>query len=361
MSALIKAKDSIYDIAPYVGGEHKADGAKRVIKLSSNEGAFGPSPKVVEAIKNMAGDVHRYPEGGCHDLRLALAMKHNISADNIVCGAGSDEIIALLCQAYCSAGDEVLYSEHGFLMYAISAKTADATPVTAPEKDLKADPDALLAAVTHKTKILFIANPNNPTGSYLTKDEVEALHAKLPKDVLLVLDCAYAEYVQADDYSDCFDLVEKHDNVVVTRTFSKLYGLGGLRLGWGYCPDAVADVLNRVRGPFNVSSVAQVAGVAALSDEALLKKSIEHNEKCRADTKAKLEEIGLTVYPSAGNFLLVSLGDEEKAEATRQALKAAGILVRQMGSYGLPECLRITIGTEEEMALAISAIKDYLT
>lgn len=355
-----KAKASIYDISPYVGGESKSDNSERVIKLSSNEGAFGSSPKAMQALQDFTSDMHRYPEGGCTELRQALAEKNNINAGNIVCGAGSDEIISFLCRAYAGEGDEVLYSEHGFLMYAISAKAFGATPVPVPEKDLKADPEAFLNAITDKTKILFLANPNNPTGSYLTKDEVADLHDKLPSHVLLVLDAAYAEYVDADDYSAGHELVEQYNNVVVTRTFSKLYGLGGLRLGWGHCPDHIIDVMNRIRGPFNVNSVAQAAGLAALSDEAFITKSIAHNTQCRAKTKAELEELGLTVYPSAGNFLLVDFESPEKAESTRLALKEQGILVRQLGNYGLPSCLRITIGTDEEMALAIAAIKDYL-
>ena len=361
MASALKAKESIYDISPYIPGEHKAEGAVKLSILSANEGAFGPSPKVIEAIKNMSAEAHRYPDGGCTELRQVLASKNNIRAENIVCGAGSDEIISLLCNAYVGAGDEVLYSEHGFLMYPISTKAAGGTPVTAPEQGLKANVDALIAAVTDKTKILFLANPNNPTGSYLTKDEVVGLHARLPKNVLLVLDCAYAEYVQADDYSSGLELVDKHDNVIVARTFSKAYGMGGMRLGWAYCPDSVADILNRVRGPFNVSSVAQIAGVAALEDEAFLQKVVHHNTACREKTKSALQELGLTVYPSEGNFLLVSFGEGEKAEAARLSMKAKGVLVRQMGGYGLPECLRITIGTDEEMALAIAAIKDYLT
>lgn len=356
----LKAKTSIYDIAPYVGGESKTDSAQRVIKLSSNEGAFGPSPKAVTALQDLANTMHRYPEGGCTELRAALAEKNNIKADSIVCGAGSDEIISFLCQAYAGEGDEVLYSAHGFLMYPISAKVSGATPVSAPEKNLKADSAALLAAVTDKTKILFLANPNNPTGSYLTRDEVIDLHAKLPSSVLLVLDAAYAEYVDADDYSAGHELVEQHDNIVVTRTFSKMYGMGGLRLGWGHCPDSIVDVLNRVRGPFNASSAAQAAGLAALSDNDFTTKCLAHNTACRQRTQEALEAIGLIVYPSVANFLLVSFGSAETAENVRLALKSKGILVRQMGGYGLSECLRITIGTDEEMNLAISAIKDYL-
>lgn len=361
MSKVIKAKPSIYDIAPYIAGEsNAAENSKPVIKLSSNEGAFGPSPMAVQALQKMATTMHRYPESGCLELRQALAQKNNIKAENIICGAGSDEIISLLCQAYAGEEDEVLYSQHGFLMYPISAKAAGATPVTAPEKNLKADPVALLNAVTDKTKILFLANPNNPTGSYLTTDEVADLHAKLPPNVLLVLDAAYAEYVDAPDYSAGHDLAAVHDNVVVTRTFSKLYALGGLRLGWGHASDAVIDVLNRVRGPFNVGASAQAAGLAALNDNDFIEMSRAHNTKARAWVVDELTKLRLIVYPSECNFLLVSLGDDERAEQARLHLKEDGILVRQMDGYGLPKCLRITIGTDDEMVSVIESLKKYL-
>ena len=360
MTETVKAKPSIYNISPYIAGESSAKNKGREVKLSSNEGAFGASPKAVEALKNMAENMYRYPDGGCNALRQALAKKHGFDINTIVCGAGSDEIISLLCGAYAGEGDEVLYSQHGFLMYPISTKVAGAKPVTAPEKGLRADPEALLKAVTEKTKIVFLANPNNPTGSYLTKDEVKDFHAALPSSVLLVLDAAYAEYVDADDYSVGHELVEVHENVVVTRTFSKIYGMGGLRIGWGHCSADVADILNRVRGPFNVNSAAQAAALAALEDDDFVIKSREHNTKCRENTKDELEELGLTVYPSVGNFLLVSFETAERADAARLYLNERNIYIRQMGAYGLGECLRMTIGTDEEMALVISAIRDYL-
>ncbi len=355
---MIKARPSIYDISPYIGGE--SGDQSNVIKLSSNEGPFGPPPKAIEAVKNAASDLHIYPDGGCTQLRAALAIKNNISADNIVCGAGSDEIIALLCQAYVGEGDEVLYSQHGFLMYAISTKAAGGTPVTAPEENLTASVDALLAAVTSKTKIVFIANPNNPTGSYLKRDEVKRLHAGLPDDILLVIDAAYTEYVDDVDYTDGHEWVEQSNNIIVTRTFSKIYGLGGLRLGWGHGPAHVIDVLNRVRGPFNVSSIAQIAGLAALSDDDFITRALSHNKICAAACTTKLEGMGFTVYPSAANFLLVECDAVDKADAICAALKSRNIFIRQMGGYGLPTCLRISIGTTEQMDIAISAINDYI-
>lgn len=355
---MIRAKSSIYDISPYVGGESGDQG--KAIKLSSNEGAFGPPPKTIEAVQKAAKNLHLYPDGGCHDLRHALAKKNNITADNIVCGAGSDEIISLLCQAYVGEGDEVLYSQYGLLMYAISTKSAGGNPITAPEKNLTADIDAMLTAVTDKTKIVFLANPNNPTGSTLKKPDLKKLHAGLPDNVLLVLDAAYTEYVDDPDYTDGHEWVESSKNIVVTRTFSKIYGLGGLRLGWGHCPDHVADILNRVRGPFNVSSIAQVAGLAALEDDAFIERSLIHNKKTREKAKAKLEEMGLTIYPSTANFLLVECDNADKANAICDHLKAQNIFIRKVAGYGLPTCLRISIGTEDQMNLAISSINSYL-
>lgn len=363
MTNIIKAKDSIYDISAYVGGESNAvvnPELGYVIKLSSNEGPFGPSSKAMEAVANMTNQMHRYPDGGCTALRMALAKKNNINADNIVCGAGSDEIISFLCHSYVGEGENIVYSAHGFLMYSIYAKTAGGEAIAAPEKTLCADVDALIGTVNDKTKILFIANPNNPTGSYLKRDKIEELHIRLPKDVILVLDGAYAEYVDDPEYTDGHDLVEKHDNIVVTRTFSKAYGLGGMRVGWGHAPDHIVDVMNRVRGPFNVSNVGQVAALAAVQDEAFLQKSITSNKKCRDYTTRELTEAGLVVHPSAGNFLLVDFGDETKAEGARLALKNNGILVRQVGGYGLPTCLRISIGTQDEMKLVVQGIKDYI-
>ncbi|WP_207482159.1 histidinol-phosphate transaminase [Arenibaculum pallidiluteum] len=357
-------RPGILEIAAYVGGEAHAPGTGRVIRLASNEGALGPSPKAVEAYLAGAAEIHRYPDGGSTALREALAGLHGIDASQIVCGAGSDELIGLLVRSYAGPGDEVLYSRHGFLMYPISAKSVGATPVAAPERDLCTDVDAMLAAVTPRTRLVFLANPNNPTGSYLPAAEVERLHAGLPPDVLLVIDAAYAEYIEREDYDSGLGLVDRAPNVVVTRTFSKIYALGSVRLGWAYCPAAVADVLNRVRGPFNVSSAAQLAGLAALHDQDFVARSRAHNETWREWTRQELERLGLKVHPSVTNFLLVSFagaaGHNDPAEAARRYLKARGILVRQMGAYGLPDCLRITIGTEAEMREVVAALSSFL-
>ncbi len=352
-------RPGILDIAAYVGGE-----AQGSIRLASNEGALGPSPRAMEAYGRLAGSIHRYPDGGSSELRQALAQRFNLPADRLVCGSGSDELIGLLTRSYVGPGDEVLYSAHGFLMYPISAKACGATPVAAPEKDLKADVDALLAHVTPRTRMVFLANPNNPTGTYLTAAELARLHAGLPSDVVLVIDAAYAEYVDAPDYSSGVELVEKFPNVVMTRTFSKIFALGALRLGWAYCPPGIADVLNRVRGPFNVSAAAQAAGVAALADTDFLERSRAHNTQWRAWFCQAVRDLGLTVHDSVTNFVLVDFAGQtpgkDDAEAARQYLKARGILVRQMGAYGLPTCLRVTIGTGDEMRTVTDTLKAFL-
>ncbi len=357
-------RPGIMDIDPYVGGESSLAGQEQedVVKLSSNEGAFGPSPKAVAAYNETAAELHRYPDGGCGALRQAIGSLHGLEAARIVCGAGSDELIGLLCQAYAGPGDEVLYSEHGFLMYPIAAKTAGATPVWASEKDLTADVDALLARVNDNTRLLFLANPNNPTGTCLPGDELWRLHRGLNEDVILVIDAAYAEYVTREDYSPGMDLVDGGDNVVMTRTFSKIYGLGGVRLGWAYCPSAVAEALNRMRGPFNVSAPAMAAGLAALGDVEFTDKARAHNETWLAWTREQLIAIGLEVPPSAGNFVLARFpaGTGRGAESADAFLKDRGIIVRRMTAYGLDDCLRITIGLEDEMRAVVDALTAFL-
>jgi histidinol-phosphate aminotransferase len=359
-------RPGILDIALYVGGEAHAPGAARTVRLASNEGAFGPSPAAVAAYRSVAETIHRYPDGGSADLRRAIAEVEGIDADRIVCGAGSDELIALIARSYAGPGDEVLYSEHGFLMYPIVARTVGAEPVPVAERALKADVDAILARVTDRTRIVFLANPNNPTGALLRAAEIARLHAGLPPRVVLAIDAAYAEYVDAADYTAGLDLADRAENVVVTRTFSKIHALGGLRLGWAYAGRGIADVLNRVRGPFNVSLPAQAAGAAAVRDRAFVEMSRAHNRRARAAFAERLAGLGLTVHPSAANFVLASFAahpraDRRDAEAARQFLKARGVLVRQMGAYGLPDCLRITIGTDEEMALVGDLLAEHLS
>jgi histidinol-phosphate aminotransferase len=351
------------DIDPYVGGESSIAGKDKVIKLSGNEGAFGPSPKAAAAYKKEATGLHRYPDGSCQALREAIGSLNGLDPERIVCGAGSDELFLLLCKAYAGPGDEVLYNEHGFLMYPIAAKAVGATPVTAPEKDLTADVDALLAETRDNTRLLFLANPNNPTGTYLSGNELWRLRKGLNDDVILVIDAAYAEYVTNDDYTAGLDLVDGGGNVVMTRTFSKIYGLGGVRLGWAYCPAEIAAVLNRLRAPFNVSAPAMAAGLAALGDVKFTDKGRAHNETWLAWTREQLLGLGLEVPPSAGNFVLARFPNEpgRNAEAADAFLKGHGIIVRRMEAYGLGDSLRITIGQEDKMRAVIDALNEFLT
>jgi histidinol-phosphate aminotransferase len=349
------------DIAPYKGGEANLPGQQRVIRLASNESPLGPSPAAVRAYRSLAGELHRYPDGAHEQLRRALADSHGLQAERIVCGAGSDELIGLLVRAYAGPGDEVLHSEFGFLMYAIAAKGAGATPVAAPEHDCATDVDAMLARVTARTRVVLIANPNNPTGSLLSAPEVRRLHAGLPDNALLVLDSAYAEYVADEGYEDGSGLVTAHDNVVMLRTFSKIYGLAALRIGWAYCPPAVADVLNRLRGPFNTNAPAQAAALAALGDRDHVAAAKAHNLRWLPWLRERVAAAGFEALPSAGNFVLVRFpaGPSTNADAACAFLNARGIIPRKMGPYGLGDCLRITIGRDDEMPLVAEALAAF--
>ena len=353
-------RPGILKIAPYVPGRDSVEGKETVVKLSSNEGALGPSPKAMEAYAKAAADLHRYPDGDALALRQAIGRHYGLDPRRIVCGTGSDELLNLLTRAYCGPGDELLYSQYGFLMYPICALGVGATPVAAPEKGYRSDVDALLAKVTDKTRIVFLANPNNPTGSYVTKDEVRRLHAGLPKDVLLVIDAAYAEYVSRNDYESGIELVDQAENVVMTRTFSKIYGLGGLRLGWLYGPAEIVDVISRLRQPFNVNAAAQAAGIAALADVAHADASRTNNDIWLPWLSEQIASLGLQVLPSVGNFVLVGFGSKERVAAANEWLMQDGLIVRPVGAYGLPEFLRITIGTEAEVKAVHASLARFV-
>ena len=355
-----RPRPEVHDISPYVGGESKLAGVNRTIKLSSNEGAFGVPPAAQAAYAAMAGEVHRYPDGAALALRRAIGAKFNLDPERIVCGAGSDDLLYQLCLAYGGPGTEIIMSAHGFSIYQIAGTYSGAKVLKAPERDLTADVDAMLAAVSSSTRIVFLANPNNPTGSLLAQDEVVRLRANLPPDVLLVLDAAYAEYVDRPDYDPGVKLVDAGDNTVMTRTFSKIFGLGGMRIGWAYAPPAIVDVLNRVRGPFNVSVAAQAAGIAALGEPGWLEASIAHNREYRAILTARLRQAGLKVWPSEANFVLADYATPERADAANACFHSAGIIVRAVRGYGLPHCLRITIGTAEEVGLVADAMDRFM-
>jgi histidinol-phosphate aminotransferase len=354
-------RPGILDIAAYQGGEGRIPGLAKPIRLASNESALGPSPAAVAAYKAAADDMFRYPDGHAAALRQTLARHFGIDADRIVCGAGSDDLIHLLASAYAGPGDEVLYGKHGFAIYPIAAQTAGATPVPVPEKNLTFDVDATLARVTKKTRIVFIANPNNPTGTFIPRDALARLHKGLPRSVLLVVDSAYAEYVVRNDYDPGLALATDAPNVVMTRTFSKIYALGGLRLGWCTASTAIVDVLNRVRNPFNVSSAAIAAGIAALEDVASVDKARAHNDVWRPFLARELAALGLEIVPSVANFVLARFPAAPKdASAAWDFLRGRGILVRKVGVYHLPEYLRITIGTEAEMREVVAAVSAFL-
>ncbi len=355
-------RPGILEIDAYVPGESKLAAGIKPIKLSSNETPLGPSPKAIAAFKDVAGALERYPDGSATLLRAAIAARYGLNPDRIVCGAGSDEILTLLAHAYLGAGDEAIFTEHGFLLYRIIVLANGAKPVVAPETNLRTDVGEILARVTERTKVVFIANPNNPTGTYVSFDEIRSLRARLPANVLLVLDAAYAEYVKRNDYEAGIELVATTQNTVMTRTFSKIHGLAGLRLGWAYCPEAVADVLNRIRGPFNVSVPAMAAGAAAIADKAHEEASVAHNERWMPWLAAEIGKLGVTVTPSVANFILVHFpkGETNGAEAADKFLKARGIIVRKVGGYGLPDCLRVTIGTEADNKAVVSALADFL-
>lgn len=362
----LSPKPGILDIAPYVGGRASVPGVAQVFKLSSNESPLGPSPAALAALDAAKASLSLYPEGSAKMLREAIGQVFNLDPARIVAsGDGSDALLTMLANAYLQPGDEVIFSEHAFLVYKIATLANSATPVIVPEKTtnrvIKVDVDAMLAAVTPRTRMLYVANPNNPTGSYLTRDEMRQLHAGLPANVLLVIDGAYAEYVTAADYDDGQELARAHDNVVMTRTFSKIHGLAGLRIGWMYAPVAVCDVIHRIRGPFNTALMQQLVGIAAIQDAAHLKRSIEHNAHWRAWVTDEIRKTGLRVDDSAANFVLIHFPKDGKTAAAADAfLNQGGIILRSVASYGLPDCLRMTIGTEEQNRLAVSLIQKFM-
>jgi len=355
-------KPGILDIAAYVGGHAPPPGAMEPYKLSSNESPFGPSPEALAAFEQARGSLNLYPDGGAQVLRDALGQAHGLNPDRIVCGNGSGEILTMLAQIYLRPGDEVLFSTYSFLLYSIATLANSAIPVVVPEKNLRIDVDAMLKAVGPRTRLVYLANPNNPTGSYLTSEEVRRFHAGLPRSTLFVIDAAYAEYVRRNDYDSGIEMVSQFDNVVMTRTFSKIYGLAGLRVGWAFCPPAVVDVLNRVRGPFNVSLPAQAAAAAALRDKRYIEMALDHNEKWKAWLIEHIRKTGLRVDDSVANFVLIHFPSEgaHNAKAADAFLNARGLSLRAVANYGLPHCLRLTIGNEEANRRVAHALAEFM-
>lgn len=355
-------RPGILDIAAYVPGKEHADGVAKVYKLSSNETPLGASPKAIEAFKAAASNLEIYPDGQATALRQAIADVHGLNAANIMCGNGSDELLGLLCHVYLGAGDEAIITEHGFLVYRIQIMGAGATPVTVKETNCAVDVDAILAAVTQKTKMIFIANPGNPTGTYVPVSDIRRLQASLPAHVMLVLDAAYAEYVRKNDYEAGLELVSGSKNVVMTRTFSKVYGLAALRVGWMYGPAAIIDALNRVRGPFNMNAPAIAAGAAAIRDQAFMQQAVAHNLEWMETLTKAFSELGLEMTPSVTNFILIHFPDVDgkRAADADEFLTRRGYILRAVRGYGFANALRMTVGSAEANLGVIAALKDFM-
>ncbi|TCL72682.1 histidinol-phosphate transaminase [Rhizobium sp. BK251] len=355
-------RPGILDIATYVPGKAHAPGVARVFKLSSNETPFGASPKALEAFHAAADHMEKYPDGQAKELRSAIAAVHALNPDNILCGNGSDEFFNLLCHVYLSPGDEGIVTEHGFLIHKIQIMGAGAVPVVVKEKDCTVDVDAILAAVTEKTKIVFIANPGNPTGTYVPVNEIRRLQAGMPRHVILVLDGAYAEYVRRNDYEAGIELVSSNPNVVMTRTFSKIYGLAAIRIGWMYGPIDIVDALDRVRSPFNLNKAAIAAGAAAMRDQAFIQQAISFNQLWIEKMTSALESIGLRVTPSVTNFILIHFPDVDgkRAAEADEFLTSRGYVLRAVSAYGFPNALRMSIGAEEANRGVIETLGEFM-
>jgi histidinol-phosphate aminotransferase len=356
-------KPWIMGIAPYIPGRSTTDDGRKVAKLSSNENPLGTSPAAREAFASAAGRLERYPDASGTELRDALAAKHGLDHARIIYGNGSDEVLHLAAGAFAGPGDEVIFVRYGFAVYEIAARRVGAVPVVAPDKDYATDVDAILACVTDKTRIVYIANPNNPTGTYATKAEIARLHAGLPEHVLLVLDHAYAEYIDGDAEDGGMALAETASNVLVTRTFSKLYGLAAERIGWGYAAAPIIEAMHRIRLPFSITIAGTAAAVAALGDTAFVEHTREHNAKWRAwfsDEIGKLGNAGLRAVPSQANFVLVLFEGALIAEAAYKGLMDKGYIVRWLPGQGLANGLRITIGTEAETKGVAQALRELV-
>ncbi|TMV09916.1 histidinol-phosphate transaminase [Ruegeria sediminis] len=353
----ITPQPGIMDIALYQGGKSHVEGVANVIKLSSNENPFGPSPKAIEAVRESAATLHRYPSTDHYALRAAIGEVHGLDPERIICGVGSDEVLQFVVQAYAGVGDEVIHTEHGFSMYPILARMAGAVPVQVPERERVVGVDAILAACTDNTRVVFLTNPGNPTSTMIPEAEVVRLADDLPPQVILVLDGAYTEFV--DGFDGGVSVVDARSNVIMTRTFSKIYGLGGMRVGWGYAPKAMIDVLNRIRQPFNLSSTALLAAEAAVRDREYVEYCRAENTRLRMWLAAALAEIGVPSDPSCTNFILARFADRDEAEACDVHLQSQGLIVRRVAGYGLPNALRITVGNEAACRRVVAAVTAF--
>jgi histidinol-phosphate aminotransferase len=352
----------VLEIEPYVPGSDATPRGATVFKLSSNETPLGPSLNAVCAYHETAKHLAVYPDGSGAALRTVIGRAYGLNPALIVCGAGSDELLNLLARAFLGPGDEAIHTVHGFLVFRTPTLSAGGRPVVVPESNYSADVDAILSAVTPRTKIVFLANPNNPTGTYLPFGEIKRLRRHLAPEVLLVLDAAYAEYVRCDDYKSGIELVGSADNVVTCRTFSKIYGLAALRLGWLYGPAHLVDALNRIRGPFNVSQPAIAAGVAAMSDVAHTKTAATHNARWLPWLAQEVGKLGLTATPSVANFMLVHfpIAAGRTAADADAFLCSRGLILRRLEAFWLPNALRLSVGTETANHRVIAALSTFM-
>jgi len=358
----LEARKNIQAMAPYEQGKSEISGIANPIKLSSNEAPFGPSPRALAVIDQEKALLNRYPDGAQSELRAALAKKYDLEPSRILCGNGSEELILLLIRCYIEPGDELVMSEFGFVMYEVHGRAQGAKIVRAPEENYQTSVDAILNCVTEKTKIVAIANPNNPTGTCISRQEIERLHAALPPSVLLLIDSAYAEYATDEGYEPGIDVVRGAENAVMLRTFSKIYGLAGLRIGWAYCPQAVADMVQRIRTPFNTNRLALSAAKAALEDDEFLARSLAHNRAALDEMEAELRQMGLDPVPSQANFILVGFPEDDRrnAQLALRHLLEDGIIPRPMGAPGLRHCLRISIGQTHENQAVLSSLRKFM-
>jgi len=359
---LPEPRPGVMDIPLYEGGKSRIQGARQVIKLSSNESPLGPSPMAMEAYRSLEVAMHRYPSGGAEGLKLAIANVQGLDPDRIICGSGSDEILLLLCRVYAGPGDEIIHSRHAFLMYNIYAQSVGATPVVVPETNLTVDIEGIIDSVTNRTRLVFIANPNNPTGTYLTSESLLELRERLREDIVLVIDAAYAEYMVQEDYDSGLLLANTTPNTIMTRTFSKIYGLAALRLGWAYGPKSIIDALHRLRSPFNVAGPAQAAGAAAMRDQEFVNVAKAHNEKWMSIMIQRMSALGFPALGAGGNFVLPCFPERPGRTATDadSFLQSSGIIARRVDNYGLPNHLRISIGLDDEMEAVLDTLDRFM-
>jgi len=355
-------RTGVMDIPYYAAGRSTVETNKRIYKLSSNESAIGPSPKAIEAYKSAASDLAWYPDSNSSSLREELAECHDLNPEQIICGAGSEDLLLLLASAYINPGNTAVHSEYGFPLYRIATMIAGGKPISAPERNYTADVESLLKSIMPDTRLLYLANPNNPTGTMLSHSEISRLHAALPEHVLLVLDSAYAEYIPDNpEYKSGINLIKNGaENVVVTRTFSKAYGLAAQRIGWLYCPVSVVEVMHRVRRTFGVTMPAQVSAIEALRDKGHLQKAVNHNDIWRPWLEEQIRDLGFEVIPGVANFTLMRFtGSNDLAKLADEFLTREGIITRNGGPYGLADCIRVTVGTEEANRAFITALGNF--